>query len=222
MPTFSPARTLVPRWRTRILPASTDSPPKRFTPRRLLWESRPLRVLPPAFLCAMRLLLLGRTAASGGRNLGHAHLSEELAVGLLPQVVLAAAELDDHDLVTLGMPLDQRRDLAAGQQRRTKAHIRAVGDHQHLVEFHGGTGLREQLFDAQHRTLLDPILFAARGDDRVHCLQLRSGCRPQEQAPHAYHKRPTPGACGACEKVAHSNDAAAAGQTTHSLGETGI
>jgi hypothetical protein len=31
----------------------TLSPPNFFTPRRLLCDSRPLRVLPPAFLCAM-------------------------------------------------------------------------------------------------------------------------------------------------------------------------
>src|SRR2546423_14503677 len=36
-----------------MLPASTDSPPNFFTPRRLLWLSRRLRDEPPAFLCAM-------------------------------------------------------------------------------------------------------------------------------------------------------------------------
>ena len=40
-PTFEPARTGVPRWRMMMLPASTCSPPKRLTPRRLEWESRP-------------------------------------------------------------------------------------------------------------------------------------------------------------------------------------
>src|SRR5215212_8060424 len=36
-----------------ILPARTVSLPNFFTPRRLLWLSRPLRDEPPAFLCAM-------------------------------------------------------------------------------------------------------------------------------------------------------------------------
>src|SRR5262249_38251829 len=36
-----------------MLPAGTSWPPKRFTPRRWPGESRPLRELPPAFLCAM-------------------------------------------------------------------------------------------------------------------------------------------------------------------------
>src|SRR5947208_8413629 len=36
-----------------MLPARTVSLPNFFTPRRLLWLSRPLRDEPPAFLCAM-------------------------------------------------------------------------------------------------------------------------------------------------------------------------
>src|SRR5262249_22048971 len=53
MPTLWPACHLVPRWRTMMLPARTDSPPNFFTPRRLLSLSRPLRDEPPAFLCAI-------------------------------------------------------------------------------------------------------------------------------------------------------------------------
>src|ERR1044072_5156655 len=55
VPTFLPATNLVPRWRTRMLPAVTNSPPKRFTPSLLLTLSRPLRTLPPPFLCAIKL-----------------------------------------------------------------------------------------------------------------------------------------------------------------------
>src|SRR3989338_5735453 len=40
-----------------MLPALTDSPPKHLTPNIFGLESRPLRVLPPAFLCAIVLLL---------------------------------------------------------------------------------------------------------------------------------------------------------------------
>src|SRR5882757_8654610 len=53
MPTLRPGQNLVPRWRTRILPASTASPPYFLTPRRRPSESRPLREEPPDFLCAM-------------------------------------------------------------------------------------------------------------------------------------------------------------------------
>src|SRR6202035_634262 len=87
MPTLSPAKNLVPRWRIRMLPASTASPPNFLTPRRWPGESRPLRDEPPDFLCAMafllrlarlgrfrrRLGLLGRRRRGGlglGRRLG--------------------------------------------------------------------------------------------------------------------------------------------------------
>src|SRR5439155_10474513 len=53
VPTLLPAMKRVPRCRTRMLPAVTNSPPYRFTPRRLLTLSRPLRTLPCPFLCAI-------------------------------------------------------------------------------------------------------------------------------------------------------------------------
>src|ERR1019366_4475573 len=55
-PTLRPACHLVPRWRARILPASTISPPVDFKPSRRPAESRPFREDPPAFLCAMSAL----------------------------------------------------------------------------------------------------------------------------------------------------------------------
>src|SRR5690606_17102313 len=64
MPTFAPGCHFVPRWRTIMLPATTRSPPNFFTPRRLDSESRPLRDDPPAFLCAIRLLLCAYRGAS--------------------------------------------------------------------------------------------------------------------------------------------------------------
>src|SRR5204863_5494491 len=56
VPTFLPATNFVPRCRTRMLPAVTNSPPNRFTPSLLLTLSRPLRTLPPPFLCAINFL----------------------------------------------------------------------------------------------------------------------------------------------------------------------
>jgi hypothetical protein len=46
VPTFWPAVNLVPRCRTKMLPAVTNSPPYRLTPSLLLTLSRPLRTLP--------------------------------------------------------------------------------------------------------------------------------------------------------------------------------
>src|SRR6185437_3680303 len=52
-PTLAPGYHLVPRWRTRMLPAMTLSPPNFLMPRRRPSVSRPFRDDPPAFLCAM-------------------------------------------------------------------------------------------------------------------------------------------------------------------------
>src|ERR1039458_7169765 len=41
-----------------MVPARTTSPVWRFTPRRFAFESRPLRELPPPFLCAIAWVLL--------------------------------------------------------------------------------------------------------------------------------------------------------------------
>src|SRR6185503_14708918 len=53
MPTPVPGCQVVPRWRMMMLPATTFSPPKAFTPSRRPAVSRPLRDEPPAFLWAM-------------------------------------------------------------------------------------------------------------------------------------------------------------------------
>src|SRR5262245_39689430 len=111
-PTLSPARYGVPRWRTRMLPASTFSPPNFFTPSRFDWDSRPFLVLPPAFLCAMFL------SSSGRRDADHLDLGKRLAVTFLPQVVLAAAEFRDADLVGLAVRLHGRGDARARDVRR--------------------------------------------------------------------------------------------------------
>src|ERR1700754_2176726 len=88
-----------------MLPALMTWPPYIFTPRRLASESRPLRVLPPAFLCAMSsILLLGYQAEKSGLDTGDFDLGEPLAVAHTLHVVLTATELDDADFIvtTLG------------------------------------------------------------------------------------------------------------------------
>src|SRR5690606_9240257 len=51
-----------PHWRTRMLPAVTNCPIVALMPRRCERESRPLRVEPCPFLCAMRKLQLCYTS----------------------------------------------------------------------------------------------------------------------------------------------------------------
>src|SRR4051794_41852278 len=53
MPAPSPGLKRVPRWRTMISPPVTVCPANTFTPRRLALESRPLRLEPRPFLCAI-------------------------------------------------------------------------------------------------------------------------------------------------------------------------
>src|SRR3954467_6193975 len=66
MPAPSPGRNFVPRWRTMISPPVTTWPAHTLTPRRLGLESRPLRLEPRPFLCAIgRSLLLGAGRALG-------------------------------------------------------------------------------------------------------------------------------------------------------------
>src|SRR5947209_262212 len=73
IPVPSPGLKRVPRWRTMISPPVTVWPAKTFTPRRLAFESRPLREEPSPFLCAIACLLgslLGSTGARGLRLVG--------------------------------------------------------------------------------------------------------------------------------------------------------
>src|SRR5512132_47752 len=71
-PTPAPGWKRVPRWRTMMLPGITSSPPNFLTPSRCPGLSRPLRELPPAFLCAIvSLLLQCRFALGRGDRLRH-------------------------------------------------------------------------------------------------------------------------------------------------------
>src|ERR1700683_673381 len=104
-----------------MLPASTCSPPKRFTPRRLECESRPLRVLPPAFLCAIAKTSR-RLAGTNARDL---HFGEHLPVALLAQIVLAAPKLDDRHLSSLAMTKYGGTHFPALQVGNAELHVRA-------------------------------------------------------------------------------------------------
>src|SRR6187431_1834837 len=89
MPTLSPGCQRVPRWRTIMLPARADWPPNNLTPRRLLSLSRPLRELPPAFLCAIvnYFALVGFLAAPLA---GAAFFVDAFAAGLAAALAGAA------------------------------------------------------------------------------------------------------------------------------------
>src|SRR6478609_5321180 len=93
MPTLVPGWNLVPRWRTMIAPPLTSSPPNFFTPSILGLESRPFRVEPPPFFCAM-------TLSYDGADL---QFCEQLAVTLTFLIVLATAHLENAHFVVLAL-----------------------------------------------------------------------------------------------------------------------
>src|SRR5580704_8319981 len=107
-----------------MFPASTCSPPKRFTPRRLECESRPFLVLPPAFLCAMsRSVCRKDTALSACADVRDLHFREQLAMVLLPQVMGAALELHHRHFGALAMTHHGGEHLAAFQGRRADPDV---------------------------------------------------------------------------------------------------
>src|SRR4029434_1230222 len=107
-----------------ILPAGMSSPPYAFTPRRFDWESRPLRELPPAFLCAMPLPL----------DVVDAHVGVPLPVPLRLLEVLAPAHLEDAHFFATAVRDHGRTDLRARDKRRADTHAFTFADHQDLVE----------------------------------------------------------------------------------------
>src|SRR5689334_5807472 len=102
-------------------------------------------------------------------------------MGLLPQIVLAAPELDDAHLGALAMPYHRCDDLAALQEGLAQGHIGALAHQQHLTEFHGGARLGIELFDAENAVFCDPVLFTTCGDDCVHIDSTR-GWGPKKAA----------------------------------------
>src|SRR5574340_361453 len=103
----------VPRWRTMMPPARIASPPYTLTPRRFDSESRPLRELPPAFLCAMLV------SCAGDRV--DAKLGVALAMPLVLLVVLAPAHLEDAQLLAAAVRDDGRLDHRSGDGRAADA-----------------------------------------------------------------------------------------------------
>src|SRR5882757_1560650 len=169
IPTLTPGRYTVPRWRIRMLPASTFSPPNFLTPNRFECESRPLRVLPPAFLCAI-YLTPAETLSDDRRDL---HVGIRLPMSLFALVVLSSAKLDDSHLVTLTMTFDRGNDLGAAHVWSPDGNGGAGAHQQHLIEFDTGALIRIELLDTHHSTFLDAVLFTARGNHGIHGFRLQ-------------------------------------------------
>src|SRR3712207_353957 len=167
MPTPTPGLKRVPRWRTMISPPVTTWPAKTFTPRNWGFESRPLRLEPRPFLCAISwspsLLGLGRGSQV---DPGDPDARELLAVTGAALVAALGLELEDADLRTALVAEDGGLDanaaeIAAGEQGPVPA-----GRHQRL-EGERGAFVGGQPLDEQGRPLLYAVLLAAGPDHGI-------------------------------------------------------
>src|SRR5574343_1550358 len=110
-----------------MAPAEISWPPNTFTPSILGLESRPFRVEPPPFFCAMVLYSLAVDRAD-------LQLGVVLTMALALLVVLATAHLEDANLVATTVRNHGGRDRCAGDQGRAHLDAFAVTDSQHLVD----------------------------------------------------------------------------------------
>src|SRR2546426_6797724 len=159
--TFVPGWNFVPRCRTMIVPAVTNSPAKRFTPRYLGPESRPLREEPTPFLCAMPS---HSVLEFDVRDL---HFGERLPVPGVAPVSGAPREAIDLDLLALAVAHDLGRDFGALHHRLPGMRLLAVAREQHPVERHLAPGLRLEQRDLDGDSRLGAKLGSTGGENGV-------------------------------------------------------
>src|SRR5215469_8806592 len=145
-----------------MLPASMAWPPYTFTPRYFGFESRPLRLEPTPFLCAMT-----QCSSCSGVDARDLDFGEMLTMSLLLLVVLAAAELDDADLVGTAVLAHGGTDSGTGHGRGTNGDRLTSAHQEDLVEGEGCAFVGVQQLHAQDVALLNAVLLAAGLDDCV-------------------------------------------------------
>src|SRR5688572_1174033 len=91
-----------------------------------------------------------------------------LPVAHLLAMVLAAAELDDLDLVQTTMGLDRGLDQRVLDAGRADGDVVTVADHQNVVDFEGGTHVAVELLDLERFARHHAVLLTAGDDDCVH------------------------------------------------------
>src|SRR5436305_3602459 len=164
IPTLAPAWKRVPRCRTMMEPAGTVWPPNTFTPSILGWESRPFRVEPPPFFCAMvQISLMG-----SGVDRTDFDLIEVLAMALPLLIMLATAHLEDAHLVVPAVADHRGLDDGACNQGSPDLQIGAATDSQHLVDRDLLADIRSNLFYLDLLACGNLVLLAAGFYDRVH------------------------------------------------------
>src|SRR3954471_10780782 len=158
MPTPSPGLKRVPRWRTMISPPVTLCPAKIFTPRRLALESRPLRLEPRPFLCAISSAPLADGGDADARQL--------LAVARAALVAALGLELEHPEL----RPALVRDDLGLHGRRAQPGAVEhgiPVAGQQQRPQRDRGADVVGQALHEQRLPLDDAVLLAAGLDDCV-------------------------------------------------------
>ncbi len=83
-------------------------------------------------------------------------------------IALAADLLEDLDLLAPAGLHQRGGDAGAVHQRGADLHVGAFAEREHLVEGDLGADVARQLLHHQHVAWLDPVLFSAGFDHRVH------------------------------------------------------
>src|SRR5258708_5233300 len=174
MPTRSPGLKRLPRWRTMISPPLTVWPANVLTPRRWALESRPLRLEPSPFLCAICRSLLGVFCRFGFRRRFHfagADLHDldpgQLLAGTVAALVAALGlELEDTQLLAAHVLEHLRRDLHLFQAGPVED--RFLGAVEQRLQRHVGALLNGEALDEQGLAPLDAVLLSTGLHDRVH------------------------------------------------------
>src|SRR5580692_12898810 len=103
-------------------------------------------------------------------------------MGFLALVMLAAAELDDANLLALAMAFHRCDHLGRTHIGSSNGHRRSGTDQQHLIEFDAGALICVELLDTHHGTFLNAVLFTARGNHGIHCWDSESGLSGPQRA----------------------------------------
>src|SRR3954452_9454333 len=112
-----------------ISPPVTLWPAKTFTPRRLAFESRPLRLEPSPFLCGM---VFGGASGRLGADFVHPDARELLAVALAALVAALRLVLEDPNLRATLVAQDRGGHLRRAQRVGAELGIAVAGDQQRL------------------------------------------------------------------------------------------
>src|SRR5271167_3944115 len=106
---------------------------------------------------------------------GDLDIGIRLPMGLLALVVLAAAEFDNANLGALAMTFHGRNYFGGADVGGADGHGGPCTDQQDLIEFDASALVGVEFLDTHHGTLLNAVLFTARGDYGVHCWNSEGG-----------------------------------------------